>query len=230
MKKNVMMRIAACLLVCVLASTCGISGTFAKYVTDGKGTDTARVAKFGVQVQAFDGMFSETYVTEDANYVATITDSVVSGEKVVAPGTEGTMTDLVITGQPEVAVKVTYEATNIYLANWIDNEGNFYCPLFITINTVTLCGLDYASAEDFATAIYDNVASFTEAYAPGTILGNEQEHNMDISWRWAFEGAAGMVNTQTDVKDTYLGNWILRGEAHKPVITLEVTCTVTQIN
>ena len=69
------------------------------------------------------------------------------------------MTDLVITGQPEVAVKVNYAVTDIVIANWIDNEGKFYCPLFITINTVTLCGLDYASPEAFATAISDNVAT-----------------------------------------------------------------------
>ena len=43
-------RILFTLLVAVMISTCAISGTFAKYVTEATGTDTARVAKFGVEV------------------------------------------------------------------------------------------------------------------------------------------------------------------------------------
>lgn len=50
MKKNKIMRIASVLLVAVILTTCAISGTFAKYVTSGSGSDTARVAKFGVTV------------------------------------------------------------------------------------------------------------------------------------------------------------------------------------
>ena len=44
MKKNKMMRIASVLLVAVILTTCAISGTFAKYVTSGNGSDNARVA------------------------------------------------------------------------------------------------------------------------------------------------------------------------------------------
>ena len=50
MKKNVMMRLASFLLVAVLISTSAISGTYAKYVTTAEGKETARVAKWGVQV------------------------------------------------------------------------------------------------------------------------------------------------------------------------------------
>ena len=47
MKKNRAMRLAALLLVAVLMSTCGISGTFAKYVTEVSSEDSARVAYWG---------------------------------------------------------------------------------------------------------------------------------------------------------------------------------------
>ena len=62
MKKNVMMRLASFLLVAVLISTSAISGTYAKYVTQAEGTDSARVAKWGVTV-AIDGsdLFANQY-------------------------------------------------------------------------------------------------------------------------------------------------------------------------
>ena len=67
MKKNVMMRLACFLLVAVLISTSAISGTYAKYVTEGSSKDTARVAKWGVTVSAdYSNLFTKTYETHDA--------------------------------------------------------------------------------------------------------------------------------------------------------------------
>ena len=61
MKKNVMMRLACFLLVAVLISTSAISGTYAKYVTSGQSTDSARVAKWGVTVTANGTTFANAY-------------------------------------------------------------------------------------------------------------------------------------------------------------------------
>ena len=61
MKKNRMMRLASILLVATLMSTCTISGTFAKYVTTASGSDTARVAKWGVTVTANGALFDHVY-------------------------------------------------------------------------------------------------------------------------------------------------------------------------
>ena len=62
MRKNRMMRAASALLVAVLMTTCTISGTFAKYVTEASGGDTARVAQWGVSVSAqTDEVFGEKY-------------------------------------------------------------------------------------------------------------------------------------------------------------------------
>ena len=67
MKKNTMMRVASALLVAVLLSTCAISGTFAKYVTTASGSDTARVAKWDVQISGIaDGLFAKTYAKDTA--------------------------------------------------------------------------------------------------------------------------------------------------------------------
>ena len=69
MKKNVMMRVAAMLLVCVLASTCGISGTFAKYVTSTSSQDAARVAKWGFEPAdlMLDNLFLSSYTNVVSN-------------------------------------------------------------------------------------------------------------------------------------------------------------------
>ena len=52
MRNNRMMRAASALLVAVLLTTSTISGTFAKYVTEKEVSDTARVAKWGVEIDA----------------------------------------------------------------------------------------------------------------------------------------------------------------------------------
>ena len=117
MKKNVMMRLASVLLVAVMLTTCVISGTFAKYVTNGTATDSARVAKWGVTVVAdgnntFGGIYKNVANGNTINTSYTFgTDTVKSeGGNVVAPGTKGTAAGLTINGQPEVDTEVTFTA------------------------------------------------------------------------------------------------------------------------
>ena len=102
MKKNLMMRIAAVLMVCVLATTCGISGTFAKYVTSAETSDTARVAKWGVMLTVSgDGIFSEEYEAGNKTVISS------NHDKLVAPGTKNeTGITFTLKGQPEVAFQV----------------------------------------------------------------------------------------------------------------------------
>ena len=139
MKKNKMMRVASFLLVAVLLSTSVISGTFAKYVTEGSAEDVARVAKFGVTITADGALFADTYKTTsnlpgasgDSTGAAalSVVSSAVTGtttdhdgvdglDKVVAPGAKSTDNGLqiAVAGQPEVAVKLTVTLK--------DNEGN----------------------------------------------------------------------------------------------------------
>lgn len=113
MKKNRMMRLASGLLVAVLMTTSMISGTFAKYVTTASGADNARVAKFGVTVEASTGTAFKTEYTkhddENTEYTG-VTVKAVDEKKVVAPGTSSSDVDgdfkFIIKGTPEVAVKV----------------------------------------------------------------------------------------------------------------------------
>ena len=59
------MRVAGLLLALVLVTSCFVGGTFAKYVTYGGGQDHARVAKFGVKVEATGDVFAKEYDAKD---------------------------------------------------------------------------------------------------------------------------------------------------------------------
>lgn len=234
MKKNVMMRLASFLLVAVLMSSSVISGTFAKYVTDGTANDSARVAKFGVTVTGTTGdanqAFAKEYASDDAVYTGV---TVASSVNVVAPGTSGSMSSFDIKGQPEVAVRVTYAPTVELGNNWIDKDdvSKFYCPVKVTIGTTTLCGLDYTSADAFETAISDHIVAATADYAPGTDLTAVND-DLQISWTWPFvaDGGSYIANLQTDAKDTFLGDRAAGDVGNAGTISIEVTCTVTQID
>ena len=227
MKKNKMMRIASVLLVAVLLTTCAISGTFAKYITEKESTDTARVAKFGVDLAVtVDGAFATEY---DADTTATdklgvaiaktVVASSTDSDNLVAPGTNGDlMASATIEGTPEVAVNVKQEAT-LVLTNWAV-EGTYYCPLVITVDGTKFYGMDYTSAAEFIAAVEAALDSDVN-YEPNTDL--TESHS--VTWEWAFEGTDGK---QTDVKDTALGDYA--AETGDIEISFTYKITVTQID
>lgn len=219
MKKNKTMRLAACLLVMVLLTTSMISGTFAKYVTEGSGTDTARVAKFGVSVTANGETFANTYTEEGAAYA-----TVESKDKVVAPGTDGEMVSVKLSGQPEVTVKVSYEGSFDISDNWMV-DGVFYCPLVITVNNTPIDGATFSSAEAFEAAVNKAITDYSAEFGPGTDLSAEDVAGaaLAISWKWPFS-----VSTANDAKDTWLGNQAAAG--NPATVTLAVKTIVTQVD
>ena len=231
MKKNVMMRLACFLLVAVLISTSAISGTYAKYVTADEGSDSARVAKWGVTIEADSfGMFEADYKKDDTSATFTGEYSVSAAadhrDDLLAPGTEGSFADIAITGTPEVAVEVAIVPTVTVSDNWIV-DGDFYCPIVITVGTEEISGLAYDSAAAFAAAIAAEIEGKSAQYAPNTDLSALYNNtNLDLAWEWAFEGAAG--SKQTDVKDTKLGDKAATGDDLTIFIGVEIT--VTQID
>lgn len=233
MKKNVMMRLASVLLIAVLISTSAISGTYAKYVTTESGSDNARVAKWGVVIEAESfGMFTTDYETDDdtASFTGDYSVSSAVGDRddVLAPGTEGSFANISITGTPEVAVDVAIVATVDVSENWVDADDNFYCPVTVTVGGNNFCGLDYTSAADFAAAIKADIDGKSEQYAPNTNLAETYDNtNLDLAWAWAFENATGTENNQNDVKDTFLGDAAVSEDL---TISIGVDITVTQID
>lgn len=227
MKNNRIMKAAGALLVLVLVTSCFVGSTFAKYTTAGTGTDSARVAKFGVTVTANGTMFAEEYDTHDENAKATIAKSVVSTDKVIAPGTSGDMVSMTISGTPEVAVQVNYTADVELTGSWTDKDGSFYCPLQITIGKVTIDGHKFNNKDAFIQAIETEISTFSASYAAGTDLSTITADGStlapSVSWTWSFSDG-----DDTDVKDTYLGDQAAEGKASG--ISVSVTTTVTQID
>ena len=89
-KKELDAESSSLMLALVLITSCFVGGTFAKYVTSGSGTDSARVAKFGVTVTANGDVFAKEYATDDQTVVGTIAKSVISTDKALHPARQVT--------------------------------------------------------------------------------------------------------------------------------------------
>lgn len=245
-KNNALMRASGILLVLTLGTSCFVGGTFAKYVTEGNGSDSARVAKWGVNVEVTGDAFKNTYTNDDVD--SQISTVVQSDEKVVAPGTYGTFGGVEITGQPEVAVKVTTVADLELGQNWTVDGSEYYCPIVINVNGVQFCGLDYPDVGGFENAVESAINDYMSgSYKAGTDLSTVDALNDSIQWRWAFDKDSlnttpsgtfefnnetkGFLNGQTDEKDTYLGDKAADADpSNDPAITLGIETTVTQID
>lgn len=219
MKKNRALRLASVLMMACLLTTCVISGTFAKYVSTATGTDSARVAKWGVTVTASGTTFAKEYAKDDRS-ASSITNSVVSSgnDKLVAPGTKGTMAVITLAGTPEVAVKVSYQA-NLELAGWtIEHDGNsdvYYCPIVITVGETVIAGTSCTDMADFEAKVEAEINKYTAEYAANTNMNTVTAPT--VSWKWEFTG--------DDVKDTKLGD-----AATPATISLTIITTITQID
>lgn len=228
MKKTKLMRAALLLLVLTLITSCFVGGTFAKYVTEGNSTDTARVAKWGVKITANGTTFAKEYDS------SATTKTVISADdsKVVAPGTSGSMVKMTLTGKPEVAVKVSY--TPVFnVEGWTvvtKTPSTFYCPLVITVSTETgntvIMGRDFDNEADFEDAVNAAIATYSKEYKAGTDLSGVNAESLSVSWAWPFENTDDpeAKYPQDDEYDTALGN------AGNATISLTVTTTVTQVD
>lgn len=237
-------KVTAVLAVLALGTSCFVGGTFAKYTTSGVGRDTARVAKFGVKVTADDAtMFSNQYASDTNTYKTdtVISTGAVSGvEKVVAPGTSGTLSGVSVSGKPEVAVKVSCEVTTVDLSGWAakaSEDGNLslYFPIVFYVDdaevTVDTTGVTTTSAYALAlkTALNDALANAAQkTYPANTEFGDGADGTTKvdvptISWKWPFE-----KNAANNALDTYLGDQA--ADSNPSTIKIGMTVTVDQID
>ena len=209
-KKNTFMRLAMALVLLVLVTTSAVGGTFAKYVTTDSTTDTARVAKWGVVITANDSALVTTEVNgANEDHVVSQTSDVV-----LAPGSQiAELADFSISGNPEVAVNVSY-AADLTLTNW-KVSGVEYCPLVFVVN-----GVEYRFNDNVANlelAVEGAIAALSDNYATPYDLSSALAPEVLVYW--AFVG--------DDVKDTALGD---QAAGNAATISLTITCTVTQID
>lgn len=230
MKRNKLFLLGLFVVFAAVLSLSLVSSTFAKYTSTNSGSDTARVAKWGVAISAanFDS-FDAAYAKDDDSATTISTVSVVSAnsENVLAPGTTRNLVGLAISGAPEVAVKVTYTAT-LTLSKWtLTDDTTEYCPVIFTVNgedfyigktgieTVAQLKAAVETAINGYSAEYDANSDLSGASAPV------------VSWRWEFEKTT-TGSTQTDVNDSILGDKAAQGNG--PTITLALTASVVQID
>jgi len=185
MKKNWVLRLGLLAMVLTLVTMPMVSSTYAKYVTEATGTDTARVAKWGVTItadSAGDGMFDLTYVKDDATFTLG-PNSVISTENVVAPGTSGSYT-FTLAGIPEVAVRVSFGASSIK-DNWLVST-KAYEPLNWTIYN----GTNYWTGSAWGAKTYFTLADLESELSSLTVdyIANASiATTYTIGWEWPFE-------------------------------------------
>ena len=224
MKKNRFLKVASAMIILCLITTCAVSTTFAKYITEGEASDAARVAKWGVEL-TMDG--DPAFASEYSDATNGLTVKSDNGDKVVAPGTSSSEVagglKFAITGKPEVAVDITIDFTwtqDVYLRKMDDlrdwtqagtevggsttyekfNLTEDYYPVVFTLKQTKAAG---ATVDvELAKGKLADIKAFLDAYsvgadskyAPNTDLGAEFE----LSWAWVIDG--------NNKADTYLGN------------------------
>jgi hypothetical protein len=212
-KKDKTKRWVGILLALTLMTVVLMSGTIAKYITEGTGTDDARVAKWGVVITPdTNGLFASQYTTDDTTYAGSLSVVSSSADKVIAPGTRGTGLGFTITGTPEVASRVTFSTipgNTVYDPLW----GGYHPLLW------TLTGPSGAIVSDVSLAQLNNaINNLTVDFAPGTDLSTALG-SYTVSWHWPFS-----TSDANDILDTQLA------EYGYPTISFGMKVTVTQID
>lgn len=229
MKKNRMMRLASVLLVAVLMTTCTISGTFAKYVTEVSSYDTARVAKWGFTATSMDitGLFAKAYKEQPVAGEPEAT--VLSTADVIAPGTTNSATFSFVYSEgvadaPEVDYNFTVSTAGSSIAADIENNDNIKWKLdegsWGTWDKL-LADIAALSGDASGTKKYD------AGQLPAEFTKNDDVHT--ITWKWAFDqndDITGFDAIDLDTTDTAMGN----GSVDALAVTLKITITATQID
>lgn len=235
MKKNIMMRLASFLLVAVLISTSAISGTYAKYVTKAEGSDTARVAKFGVVVEAVSAIFKTQYDGTDAITVLSSTN-----ENVIAPGTTGSAVAFTISGDPEVDVWVDvtlgdYTRVTLPAGKYLDYTtaapaDEYDAPLYqpvkwtLTKNGVAVAGCTNVGLDVIQTYLTGTLSHRYDVESADNF--SEINGTYNLVWNWDFN--------ENDQADTVLGQIaggvITAPEGHVANESFKFSITVTQLD
>lgn len=209
--------IIAAILVLLLAILALCGTTFARYITQtSKPAQQATVAKWGFVANInTDNLFGDKY---QGGTIFTKTESdtdkadvkaAASANKLVAPGTKGSMT-FSVTGSAEVLAKITanMDATKISEVSLKDNKAGEalnttpYTPIVWKLET----GTDGSTWSEPDSTIKTLAAIATEINKLNKIVepGSAAETNYyRISWEWAMGDAN--VLTQNNIYDTILG-------------------------
>lgn len=199
-------------LILTLISTSLLGGTLAKYVTSIEGIEEARTAQWGVDFTTTGMLFQKAYINDDGQVT-------VSGgsDFVIAPGTEGYMGGITITGIPEVAFELTFDfgSSEAYNWNYPLGENLYYEPVIWTIKNHDTKYIYEGNFEN----MLDVFNSELFIFYPGGPIPNI---SLSFAWKWPFEG--------NDEGDTYYGNQFINNPTEVPGFYFDLTITATQID
>lgn len=206
-KRNI---ILGSLIAAVAITSYSVSGTYAKYTASQTVTDTARVAKWGIESgnQTID-LFKDSYTNAKSD--ATVTTANGGVAKIVAPGTSGIYAfDFNKDYAPETDYIVKF-------ANNGSTDGtNGKIKYFVTKVADTTAVTDFDTLFPDGTTSYATVdalvAQMSTLSATPVKAGTVDTSVYVIGWKWDFDkqvddGNGGTIaDTATDASDTNLGN------------------------
>lgn len=208
--KNAKMTIVAVLVALVAVTTYSVGGTYAKYTDTFEGsTDTARVAKWAIQLDQNSTTVDKTFdfdlfgsLKEADGTTAEGNVSSSNTDKVIAPGTGGKV---------ELDLFNNSEVDAAYKVEYTVNTNGVPIEFSVDGGTTWTTSLTNVAATDINSGATDDI---------------------DIQWRWAFEGKdSENYQTQTDEADTSLGTIANGGTiADLPKVTVSAKVIVDQVD
>ena len=213
MKRNRLFILGIVTVLVALLSLTLVSGTFAKYTSTATGSDTAKVAKWSVEVNdheianatqqtvefsLFDA--AKVYDTKDADFTVAGTDDADvkngSTDALIAPGTWGKCA-VVIENLSEVTAKATVTFAQTNSSN---------VPMEYSLD-----GSTWTS----------NIGTLSVTTADLAIESGSETVN--LWWRWVFEGGSEALDTA----DTALG---IAAQTTAPSVVVTATIVATQVD
>ena len=204
------------LLIALIALLCFGGYTFSKYVTSGKGSGTANVAKWGYTASVDTSkLFGEEYKYDAAKTASTVdgtganltvkADS--TGGNRVAPGTAGSMT-FTVGGQAEVRALLsmgidvhTYKDVVLKIKKTGDTDYTEYHPVKWTLKKGETTVAENVTLKKIAETIHDE--AINKMYVPNEKLDST---TYELSWAWVFENNGETVlDLSINQVDTILG-------------------------
>ena len=211
MKKTKFLILIGILELLIVIIVITFEGTYAKYITSGKGSDSARVARWNINTtNNIKDLFASSYT------------NVIDGTEeqgVIAPGTSGTYF-FTISGDVETSYTLSIVASGTDDVNGAIKEYNPIKYSFTKPNTgndkdkkptITIDGMTF---EELKKAIND-IDDGSQIHEAGVLNGDIYT----IGWKWEADG--------DNEKDTLLGNLV---STENKTINLSVNITATQVN
>lgn len=226
-RKNNKKKVAIVGLLLALVMLLSFGGyTFSKYVTSGKGSGTANVAKWGYTASVnTTNLFGKEYKFATTN-VSTVGGTgtinvkadTTNERNLVAPGTAGSMT-FTIGGTAEVRALLsmgidthTYKDVVLKIKKTGDSAYTEYRPVKWTLKKGETPVAENVTLEKIAETIHKD--EINKEYAPNEKLTST---TYELSWAWAFHNDTGEVlDLSFDQADTILGQMANGGTEYIP--------------